>query len=91
MRAEEEPAADTGAERRRLLWRCRRGMRELDALLMRYMERRYPLAGASEQAAFRDFLSLPDPEILALLTGRAGSDDAATTQIVGQILAVRIS
>ena len=35
---------------RRLRWRCRRGMRELDQLLERYLDRRWPQAELSERA-----------------------------------------
>ena len=50
----------------RLRWRCRRGMRELDVLLERYLRDRWPTAPAERRAAFRAFLELPDPEIAAL-------------------------
>lgn len=73
-------------ERNRLRWRCRRGMRELDALLMRYLDQRYAVAGAAEQSAFRRLVSLPDPEILALLTGRLRSDDEMVNRVVGLIV-----
>ena len=61
----------------RLRWRCRRGMRELDVLLMAYLENRYATAPETEQAAFRELLSLQDPDIHALLTGRLVADDAS--------------
>lgn len=54
----------------RLRWRCRRGMRELDVLLERYLQERYPSAPAAEQQAFQALLELPDPELFAYLTGR---------------------
>jgi antitoxin CptB len=74
-------------ELNRLRWRCRRGMRELDALLMRYLDNRYAAAGQAEQAAFRGIVSLPDPEILALLTGRLRSDDDEVNRVVDLIIA----
>ena len=70
----------------RLRWRCRRGMRELDMLLLGYVERYYPSAESAEQAAFRRLLTLPDPEILALLTGRARADDEHLALIVERLL-----
>jgi antitoxin CptB len=83
-------ADEESAGHRALRWRCRRGMRELDALLMRYMDSRYAAAGAVERAAFARFLSLPDPEILALLTGRAMSEDAAITALLERLVGERI-
>jgi antitoxin CptB len=56
----------------RVRWRCRRGNLELDRLLAAYLVRRYPAAPAAERAAFERLLERPDPELLALLTGRGG-------------------
>ena len=72
-------------EMSRLRWRCRRGMRELDTLLLRYVDEVYPGAGADEQAAFRRLLTTPDPEILALLTGRSATDDPQLAKIIGDL------
>ncbi|MFO1355903.1 MAG: succinate dehydrogenase assembly factor 2 [Gammaproteobacteria bacterium] len=74
----------------RLRWRCRRGMRELDALLMAYADACYRDAGPAGQAAFRGLLSLPDPEIVALLNGSQRSEDAGITRLVEQLLALRV-
>lgn len=70
----------------RLRWRSRRGMRELDALLMAYLEREFPAATPGEQAAFERLLSLQDPVILDLLTGRAAADDGDLAHVVQQLL-----
>jgi antitoxin CptB len=69
-----------------LRWRCRRGMRELDLLLLRYLERDYPAAPGAERQAFVRLLSSQDPEILALLTGRAAADDPALAHVVQRLL-----
>ncbi len=61
-------------------------MRELDVLLMRYMDRDYAQADSAEQAAFETLLSLQDPEILALLTGRAVAQDAQLRDVVQRLL-----
>lgn len=70
----------------RLRWRCRRGMRELDMLLLGYVDDVYPQADATEQAAFRRLLTTPDPEILALLTGRSRTDDDDLALIIERLL-----
>jgi len=54
----------------RLKWKCRRGMKELDLLLERYLAERYPGAGPEEQDAFRALLEMQDPELYAFVTGR---------------------
>ncbi len=72
----------------RLRWRCRRGMKELDLLLTRYLEQRYAAAPAAEQAAFRALLEAPDPEILDLCVGRRRPADAALAALIGALTAV---
>ena len=71
----------------RLRWRCRRGMRELDVLLLRYLDREFQAAAPSARSAFERLLSAQDPEILDLLAGRAVADDAALNEIVQRLLA----
>ncbi len=70
----------------RLRWRCRRGNLELDRLLGAYLERRYPIAPAAEQAAFERLLDLPDPELLAVLTGQAPVPDEEASRVVAWFL-----
>ena len=70
----------------RLRWRCRRGMRELDALFTRFLDSHYSAASAVEQAAFRDLLTLPDPDILGLLTASSRSEDPAIRRVVSHLL-----
>jgi antitoxin CptB len=52
-----------------LEWRCRRGMKELDLLLLRYLRDRHALAATDERDAFAEFLELPDPDIARYLIG----------------------
>jgi antitoxin CptB len=54
----------------KLKWRCRRGMKELDLLLERYLAERYPSADTVEQGAFRELLDMQDPELFAFVIGR---------------------
>jgi antitoxin CptB len=54
-------------EIRRLEWRCRRGMKELDLLLVRWLRNHYADSTSDERAAFVDFLELPDPDIARYL------------------------
>jgi antitoxin CptB len=53
----------------RLRWRCRRGMKELDILLARYMDERFCTASPQEQDAFRGLLEIQDPVIYAYCLG----------------------
>ncbi len=54
------PAAQN---RSRLSWRCRRGRREWDVLLLSWLERHFDTATARQRAAFEALLELPDPEL----------------------------
>ena len=47
----------------KLVWRCRRGMKELDALLLNYLHHQYGLAGSSEQAMFIKLLEESDDHL----------------------------
>jgi antitoxin CptB len=59
----------------RLRWQCRRGMRELDLLLIRYLEGEYPTTSSADQRAFERLLELTDPELLSyLLHGERPAD-----------------
>ena len=73
-------------ELRRLRWRCRRGMRELDELLMAYMETAFEASSPAQQQAFEDLLSLQDPEILSLLTERVRAEDPGLHELVQRLL-----
>jgi antitoxin CptB len=58
-----------------LEWRCRRGMKELDLLLVRYLRSRYATAPSDERVAFIEFLELPDPDIARYLIAGNVPDD----------------
>jgi antitoxin CptB len=70
---------------RRLLWHCRRGMKELDLLLTRYVRERYPAAAAAQQTAFEALLGLPDPEIADFLLGHAIPADPVLAALVCEL------
>lgn len=73
----------------RLAWRCRRGMRELDTLLERYVAMRYPLADATERQAFERVLDLADPQLWAYLLGQESPDDPELGHVIEQIASTR--
>jgi antitoxin CptB len=53
----------------KLRWRCRRGMQELDILLARYVEERFPAASQCEQDAFLRLLETHDTVIYGYCLG----------------------
>ncbi len=54
----------------RTRWRCRRGIREMDIILERFLKGGYPHLASEERQAFEELLDYPDQELLACLTGR---------------------
>ncbi|HEY6125855.1 MAG TPA: succinate dehydrogenase assembly factor 2 [Steroidobacteraceae bacterium] len=70
----------------RLAWQCRRGMKELDFLLVRYLRERYPGAASEERAAFVEFLELPDPDIARYLLAGDVPHDPARAALCRQLL-----
>lgn len=54
----------------RLRWRCRRGVKELDVLLTRFLDDGYADLSAAERATFEALLELPDPELAAYCLGQ---------------------
>ena len=69
----------------RLRWRCRRGMRELDVLLERYLRECWPAASPGQQAAFAALLELPDPDLAALCLGQSVTPVTALAEVVADI------
>jgi antitoxin CptB len=72
-------------EARRLLWRCRRGMKELDVLLERFARRELPRASAAQRQTLARFLELPDPVLVDYLLGQAIPSDRELADLVAQI------
>ncbi len=74
------------AELRALTWRCRRGMRELDQLLVGYLHDHYADAEPRLQSAFVALLEQQDPVIFGYLVRGVVPEDADTRDIVGAVL-----
>ena len=70
----------------KLEWRCRRGMKELDLLLLRYLRGPYAAAESEEREAFARFLDLPDPDIARYLVAGDVPDDPQQAALCGRIL-----
>jgi antitoxin CptB len=75
------------AELRKLAWRCRRGMKELDILLLRYLHRRLPEAPSAERLLFAEFLELPDPVMARYLIAGDIPEDERHASLCRQLLA----
>ena len=61
-------------------------MRELDALLVDWLERRYPTASDTDKSAFRELLTVSDPELVGYLLKKEAPPTKPIAAIVRQIL-----
>jgi antitoxin CptB len=68
-----------------LRWQCRRGMRELDELLARFLQSGSGEASAAAKASFRRLLQLPDPELIGYLLGGRVHEDPEVADVVERI------
>jgi len=73
-------------EIRRLRWRCRRGMRELDQLMLRYLDGRWAQADDVERGRFLRLLDCEDDKLWRWFMGREEPQEADLNAIVQLIL-----
>jgi len=69
----------------KLLWRCRRGMKELDVLLTHFVETRYPALDAEAKACFIHLLEFQDPDLYSWLTGKTTPEKPAIAAMIDEI------
>ncbi|QJD29856.1 FAD assembly factor SdhE [Methylococcus geothermalis] len=72
----------------RLRWRCRRGMAELERLLVFYLDGDYRHAEAAERQVFERLLDMQDAELWRCLTGRTCPEDPALVALTAKIRAL---
>jgi antitoxin CptB len=54
-------------ELEKVKWQCRRGSKELDLILLNYLETKYPVANDEEKSRFSEFLKLDDHELMKIV------------------------
>jgi antitoxin CptB len=79
------PAAALDAQARRLLWRCRRGMKELDVMLERFAPEAVAHASAQELGVLEELLALPDPVLAGYLLGETTPPEPRLARLAGKI------
>lgn len=84
--AADTSSADPALRKRRLRWQCRRGMRELDLMLLDFVECHYDQLSPADQARFEQLLQNQDQLLLAWLMGH---QQPAEPQLAGLIAKVR--
>ncbi len=77
----------TDPDQGRLRWRCRRGMKELDQLLLNYLQVRFAKADAAERERFAACLELPDPQLASWLLGRSAPEEPELKELIAHIKA----
>jgi len=76
---------DPQHSRNRLVWQCRRGMRELDVLLNGFLEKRFEELDEHARVSFARLLDYPDAVLLEWLMGRMVPADKDVASIVQDI------
>ncbi len=76
----------TEMELNRMRWRSRRGMLELDLLLLPFFEEEFTHLDEREQATFVRLLEQDDPDLLLWFSFKASPDDPELASLVNKIL-----
>lgn len=70
----------------KLRWRCRRGMRELDQLMLRYLDLAWPTASEAERGVFLRLLDCEDDKLWRWCMGRERPEDPQLHALVQSIV-----
>ena len=74
-------------EYNRMRWRSRRGMLELDLLLLPFFDEMYLAITAAQQLSFQKLLEQYDPDLLEWFSQKSRPDDAGMAALVDFMLA----
>ncbi len=70
----------------RLFWHSRRGMRELDLLLVPFVQEAYPTLAPADQLLYEAFIKMEDQDMYNLLMRRVEATEPGLARIVTLIL-----
>lgn len=73
-------------QKARVKWACRRGMLELDVLIMPFFEQCFDDLSETEQQAFIDLLACDDPDLFTWLMGHGRSENSDIAAMVDKIV-----
>ncbi len=76
--------------KKKILWQCRRGLWELDAILIPFVEENFDGLDTNNQKFFQELLSYEDIEIFDLLVNQKEPVDTSMKQLVDIIIARHI-
>ena len=77
-------------KRKQLEWQCRRGMLELDVILIPFLKKHFEELNFELQATFSEFLKQEDPDLYTWLMGFGECDRAEFIEII-QLIRLRMS
>ena len=81
---------DDAVELKKLRWRCRRGMRELDQLLGRWLDRQWRQSPTHERAVFLRLLDTEDDTLWRWFLGHEVSSDVEIAALVERIRSIPV-
>ena len=76
--------------KKKILWQCRRGLWEIDAILIPFVEEYFNDLDTKTQKLFKELLSYEDVEVFDLLVNQKEPLDASIKQLVDIIVASHI-
>ena len=71
---------------KKILWQCRRGLWELDAILIPFLQNNFANLSDEEIQLFRKLLAYEDIEIFDILVNKKPFDDKSLENIINQII-----
>lgn len=69
----------------RIRWQCRRGMLELDLLLLRFFDQYYLQLDNATQKLFEQFLTNNDQDLFSWLVKKEAPDDLIFVELINKI------
>jgi antitoxin CptB len=70
---------------KRLRWQCRRGTKELDAVLCAFLDRDYAVSSRADQSLFSELLALEDNFLIAYFFADRLPENEGLKQLVEKI------
>lgn len=77
----------TAEEKARIKWACRRGMLELDVMIMPFFEQCFESLSETEQQDFVALLECDDPDLFTWVMEHGRSENPALAGMVDKIVA----
>ncbi len=76
--------------KKKILWQCRRGLWELDAILIPFVEKNFDDLDSDNQKLFKELLSYEDVDLFDLLVNQKEPAEVSIKKLVDIIIASHI-